>query len=170
MPSASSCRRPSGAAQVLLQGTFTPSVHAHAGRTTACSGRRFAPPLMLSVTQKPSRLDRDTAAPYSCPMIFIETSIFTRLLYNYLTDEEYTGLQMYLLQKPDAGDLIRGSGGVRKVRWAPAGTGKSGGIRVIYYWKKSKHEMWMLTLYSKSERASIPGHTLKQISEAIKNG
>jgi len=74
------------------------------------------------------------------------------------------------LQKPDAGDLIKGSGGVRKVRWASAGTGKSGGIRVIYYWKKSDHEIWMLTLYSKSERAGIPGHTLKQIAEAIKNG
>ena len=92
-------------------------------------------------------------------MLCIETSTFTKLLSNYLTDEEYRGLQSYLLQKPDAGDLIKGSGGVRKVRWAPAGSGKSGGIRAIYYWKKSK-----------SERASIPGHTLKQIAEAIKNG
>ena len=102
-------------------------------------------------------------------MLFIETSTFTKLLPNYLTDEEYRGLQTYLLQKPDAGDLIKGSGGVRKVRWAPADSGKSGGIRAIYYWK-SDHEIWMLTLYSKSERASIPGHTLKQIAEAIKNG
>ncbi|MDZ7751729.1 MAG: type II toxin-antitoxin system RelE/ParE family toxin [Gammaproteobacteria bacterium] len=103
-------------------------------------------------------------------MLFIETSTFTKLLQSYLTDDEYRGLQTYLLQKPDAGDLIKGSGGVRKVRWATAGSGKSGGIRVIYYWKKSDHEIWMLTLYSKSERASIPGHTLKQIAEAIKNG
>src|SRR5690554_203084 len=62
-------------------------------------------------------------------MLFIETSTFTKLLPNYLTDEEYRGLQTYLSQKPDAGDLIKGSGGVRKVRWAPAGSGKSGGIR-----------------------------------------
>lgn len=103
-------------------------------------------------------------------MLFIETSTFTKLLPNYLMDEEYRGLQTYLLQKPDAGDLIKGSGGVRKVRWAPASSGKSGGIRAIYYWKKSDHEIWMLTLYSKSERASIPGHMLKQIAEAIKNG
>lgn len=102
-------------------------------------------------------------------MLFIETSTFTKLLPNYLTDEEYRGLQTYLLQKPDAGDLIKSSGGVRKVRWAPAGSGKSGSIRVIYYWKKSDHEIWMLTLYSKSERTSIPGHTLKQVAEAIKN-
>ena len=52
-------------------------------------------------------------------MIFIETSLFTKILPNYLSDEDYRGLQSYLLQKPDAGDLVRGSGGVRKVRWAP---------------------------------------------------
>jgi mRNA-degrading endonuclease RelE of RelBE toxin-antitoxin system len=77
-------------------------------------------------------------------MIFIEASTFTKLLPDYLTDDEYRGLQMYLMQKPDAGDLVRGSGGVRKVRWAPDGRGKSGGVRVIYYWKKPNHEIWML--------------------------
>jgi len=102
-------------------------------------------------------------------MIFIETSTFTKLLSNYLSDDDYRGLQSYLLQKPDAGELVRGTGGVRKVRWAQSGKGKSGGIRAIYYWKKSDHEIWMLTLYSKSERATIPSHVLKQIAEAIKN-
>jgi hypothetical protein len=76
-------------------------------------------------------------------------------------------LQSYLLQKPDAGDIVRGSGGVRKVRWAPSDRGKSGGIRAIYYWKKSEHEIWMLTMYSKSERATISSNVLKQIAEAI---
>ncbi|MGM0702483.1 MAG: transcriptional regulator [Pseudomonadota bacterium] len=103
-------------------------------------------------------------------MLFIETSTFTKLLPDYLTDEEYRGLQTYLLKKPDAGDLIKGSGGVRKIRWSLAGSGKRGGVRVIYYWKVSEHEIWLLTLYSKSERASIPGHMLRQIAEAIKNG
>ncbi len=105
--------------------------------------------------------------PYNCAMVFIETSIFTKLLASYLSDDDYRGLQSYLLQKPDAGDIVRGSGGVRKVRWAPAGKGKSGGVRAIYYWKKSDHEIWMLTLYSKSERAAISGHILKQIAEEI---
>lgn len=100
-------------------------------------------------------------------MIFIETSLFTKILPSYLSDEDYRGLQSYLLQKPDAGDIVRGSGGVRKIRWAPSGSGKSGGVRAIYYWKKSEHEMWMLTMYSKSERASISGSALKQIAEAI---
>lgn len=100
-------------------------------------------------------------------MVFIETRMFTKLLQNYLSDDDYRGLQSYLLKKPDAGDLVRGSGGVRKIRWAPAGKGKSGGVRVIYYWKKSDHEIWMLTLYSKSEKATISGHALKQIAEVI---
>lgn len=86
-------------------------------------------------------LDGYTAMPYILAVLFIETSTFTKLLPSYLTDEEYRGLQTYLLQKPDAGDLIKGSGGVRKVRWAPAGSGKSGGIRAIYYWKKSDREV-----------------------------
>ncbi len=100
-------------------------------------------------------------------MIFIETSIFTKILPNYLSDDDYRGLQSYLLQKPDAGDLVRGSGGVRKVRWAPLGKKKNGGVQAIYYWKKSAHEIWMLTIYSKSDRASISGSVLKQIAEAI---
>jgi len=100
-------------------------------------------------------------------MIFIETSLFTKILPSYLSDEDYRGLQSYLLKKPDAGDIVRGSGGVRKIRCAPSGSGKSGGVRAIYYWKKSEHEMWMLTMYSKSERASISGSALKQIAEAI---
>jgi hypothetical protein len=107
------------------------------------------------------------ALPYDYTMLFIETSVFTKLLPNYLIDEDYGGLQTYLLQKPDAGSIVKGSGGVRKVRWAPSGKGKSGGVRVIYYWKKSEHEIWMLTLYSKSERATISGRVLKQIAEAI---
>ena len=74
-------------------------------------------------------------------MIFIETSAFTKLLPNYLTDEEYHGLQTWLLEVPDAGKLIMGSGGVRKVRWASTGSGKSGGLRVINFWKASNHEI-----------------------------
>jgi mRNA-degrading endonuclease RelE of RelBE toxin-antitoxin system len=100
-------------------------------------------------------------------VIFIETSTFTKLLSGYLSDDDYRGLQSYLLRKPDAGDIVRGSGGVRKIRWARSGKGKSGGVRAIYYWKKPEHEIWMLTMYSKSERATISGHTLKQIAEAI---
>lgn len=102
-------------------------------------------------------------------MIFIETTIFTKLLPKYLTDDEYRAFQWYLLLNPESGDLVRGSGGVRKVRWAPEGKGKRGGIRIMYYWKKSDNEIWLLTLYSKSEKATIPGHILKKIAEEIEN-
>ncbi len=103
-------------------------------------------------------------------MEFIETSLFTSLVYDYLSEDEYLDLQVYLLQHPDSGKIIRGSGGVRKIRWASKGKGKSGGIRVIYYWKDSKEEIWLLTVYAKNEQETIPGHILKKIAEEIKNG
>ena len=64
-------------------------------------------------------------------MVFIETSLFTKLLAEYLNDDEYRGLQNHLIERPDVGAVIRGSGGVRKARWAAGGKGKSGGVRVI---------------------------------------
>jgi len=107
--------------------------------------------------------------PYNISRVFIETSAFTKLIVSYLTNDEYLGLQRFLLEHPDAGRIIRGSGGVRKLRWALPGKGKSGGIRVIYYWKRQADEIWMLTVYSKSERESIPSHILRKIAEEIKD-
>ena len=66
-------------------------------------------------------------------MVFIETSVFTRQVQELLTDEEYRQLQIVLLVHPDVGDLIQGSGGLRKMRWSAKGHGKRGGSRVIYY-------------------------------------
>ena len=74
-------------------------------------------------------------------MEFIETSLFTSLVYDYLSEDEYLDLQVYLLQHADSGKIIRGSGGVRKIRWASKGKGESGGIRVIYHLKDSKEEI-----------------------------
>ncbi|MFQ5900309.1 MAG: type II toxin-antitoxin system RelE/ParE family toxin [Thermodesulfobacteriota bacterium] len=102
-------------------------------------------------------------------MIFIETTIFTKLIEKYLTDDEYSGLQGLLLEHPETGKVIPGSGGVRKIRWAKQGRGKRGGIRVIYYLKKHDNETWMLTVYGKSEKSNIPTHILKKIAEEIKN-
>ena len=100
---------------------------------------------------------------------FIETSIFTKLIYTYLTDNEYVGLQGFMLKHPEAGKIVPGSGGVRKLRWVSAGKGKRGGLRVIYYFKKQDNEIWMLTIYGKSEVENIPAHILRQIAEEIKN-
>lgn len=98
---------------------------------------------------------------------FIETRLFTRLVQEYLSDDEYTGLQGELMRNPEAGAVIRGSGGVRKLRWAAAGRGKRGGYRVIYFVRRPKGVIWMLTLYPKSVADAIPGHVLKQIREEI---
>ena len=73
------------------------------------------------------------------------------------------------MRNPEAGAVIRGSGGVRKIRWAAAGRGKRGGYRVIYFVRRLNGEFWMLTVYPKNVRDSIPGHVLKQIREEIEN-
>ncbi len=86
---------------------------------------------------------------------FIETKLFSRLVVEYLTDEEYAKLQRTLIEDPEAGDLIPGSGGVRKLRWGVAGRGKRGGIRVIYYARTRQGQIWMLTLYGASARTSV---------------
>ncbi|MBK5967573.1 MULTISPECIES: type II toxin-antitoxin system RelE/ParE family toxin [Thiorhodovibrio] len=100
---------------------------------------------------------------------FIESPLFCALLPDYLTDEEYTELQEYLCEHPEAGDVVRGSGGVRKVRWSRAGSGKSGGVRVCYYRRTSAGQMLMLVIYAKSARDSIPGHVLKALREEMEH-
>ena len=102
-------------------------------------------------------------------MEFIEATAFTKHIYDYLSEDEYSGLKSFLLQYPEAGKVVPGSGGVRKIRWAMAGKGKSGGVRVIYYFKRQDHEIWLLTIYSKSEVENIPAHVLRQIAKEIEN-
>ena len=68
---------------------------------------------------------------------FIETGLFTRLVQEYLSDDEYFRLQRRLMRDPEAGAVVRGSGGVRKLRWAAAGHGKRGGYRVIYFVRRT---------------------------------
>lgn len=100
-------------------------------------------------------------------MVFIETSIFSKYLPEHLSDDEYRALQLHLMERPDVGDIVKGTGGVRKVRWAADGRGKRGGIRIIYYWKTAADEIWLLTLYAKNEKENIPSHILKQIAQEI---
>lgn len=69
--------------------------------------------------------------------------------------------------RPDAGDVIQGSGGCRNVRWSREGKGKSSGVRVICYNRLANGEIWLLTMYAKSVRQTIPGKVLKKIREAI---
>jgi hypothetical protein len=67
--------------------------------------------------------------------------------------------------RPGAGDLIPGGGGLRKLRWKAKGRGKSGGYRVIYYWRNQQGEIWLLVIYAKNEEANIPAHTLRQLKK-----
>ena len=98
---------------------------------------------------------------------FIETPFFTKALSRYLEDDEYAKLQNYLNEQPDAGVIVPGSGGVRKLRWGSEGRGKRGGLRVIYYLRSARGELWMLTIYGKNVRENIPAHILKQMKEDI---
>ena len=98
---------------------------------------------------------------------FIETRLFTRLVQEYLSDDEYAALQRELMRNPEVGAVIRGSGGVRRLRWAAPGRGKRGGYRVIYFVRRPKGVIWLLTLYPKNVADAIPGHVLKQIREEI---
>jgi hypothetical protein len=100
-------------------------------------------------------------------LTFIETKLFTRLVHDYFTDDEYAELQNSIVASPEAGDLIRGSGGVRKLRWGVAGRGKRGGVRVIYYLRLRQGQVWMLTLYAKNEAESISAAVLKKIKEEL---
>jgi len=100
---------------------------------------------------------------------FIETQLFSRLVRDYLSDEDYSKLQSELIKNPEAGSVIRGAGGVRKLRWAATGRGKRGGYRVIYFVRRLESIIWMLTIYPKNVTDSIPANMLKQIREEIEN-
>lgn len=100
-------------------------------------------------------------------MVIIETPIFTRRIQTAITDEEYRLLQARLVQKPDAGQIIPGSGGLRKLRWSGSGRGKRGGIRVIYYWFVSPEVILMLFAYPKNEQDDLTPDQLKQLKKVV---
>jgi len=100
-------------------------------------------------------------------MIIIETSIFTRQVQEWLTDEEYRLLQIALVKRPDWGAIIRGAGGLRKLRWNLPGKGKRGGTRVIYYWAVSQDQILMLFIYPKHERGDLTPAQLKILRQIV---
>ena len=82
-------------------------------------------------------------------MVFIETPIFTADVRVVLSDEEYARLQQHLVRQPDTGDVIAGTGGLRKIRWTSAGKGKRGGSRVIYFHAVAQSQIRFLLIYRK---------------------
>ncbi len=100
-------------------------------------------------------------------MVIIETSIFTRHVQELLSDEEYRELQIALVQRPNAGAVMAGSGGLRKLRWATKGKGKRGGSGVIYYWAVTQDQLLMLFIYRKSKQEDLTREQLKTLKKII---
>ena len=101
-------------------------------------------------------------------MEFIETPTFSRLLAGLLTDDEYSGLQSVLVENPSLGDIIKGGGGIRKLRHALPGRGKSGGVRVIYYWLRDDGQIYMLLIYPKSKKDNLSERETALLREFVK--
>ena len=103
-------------------------------------------------------------------MIFIETPLFTKLIKDLLPDDSYRLLQQTILIRPEAGNLIRGGGGLRKIRWSMPGKGKRGGLRIIYYWDVPENTIYMLFPYKKSKQKDLTSAQLKLLRNLIKEG
>jgi hypothetical protein len=102
-------------------------------------------------------------------MEFVEAPPFTRHLAEYLDEDGYRQLQAGLAANSEAGNLIPGTGGFRKLRWADArrGKGRRGGLRVIYYYFASERQIWLMTLYDKDEAADLSAKQKKALKDAI---
>lgn len=106
-------------------------------------------------------------------VVIIETPTFTKLITDLLNDEDYRHLQHTLAANPETGDIVPGGGGIRKIRFALPGTGKRGGVRVIYYWQKSKDQIYMLIAYMKSKKSNLTAEqtaVLKRLAKEIEHG
>lgn len=100
-------------------------------------------------------------------MIIVETPVFTALLPNYLSDDRYRELQQALMMRPDAGDIIPGSRGLRKLRWRTQHGGKRGGLRIIYYWYVSGEMLYMLFVYKKNEQEDLTRSQIKTLVRLV---
>ncbi len=100
-------------------------------------------------------------------MEFLETSIFTKRITELISDSDYHLLQLELSVRPDSGDVIKGSGGIRKLRWAGSGRGKRGGIRVIYYFLTQDNQVFMLYAYPKNESDDLSEQQIKQLKAVV---
>lgn len=101
-------------------------------------------------------------------MLFVETPIFTKSVCELLDDEHYHRLQFALLLRPEQGAIIKGSGGLRKIRWGGKGTGKRGGLRIIYYWDRPSMVLYMLLAYSKHAQEDLAPSQLRTLSRLVK--
>jgi hypothetical protein len=102
--------------------------------------------------------------------VFVELPAFARHRADYLGDEAFERLQQELMRDPEAGEVIRETGGLRKMRFADPrrGKGKRGGLRVIYYWWSTGRQFWLYTLYNKDEMDDLTAKQRKALKEILK--
>ena len=101
-------------------------------------------------------------------MRFVETPVFTKRVKELLPDEDYRALQIALLLRPEQGPLIKGGAGLRKVRWAPRGSGKRGGLRVIHFWQPVDQAFYMLFAYAKTEQEDLTPDQLRILARVVR--
>jgi hypothetical protein len=101
-------------------------------------------------------------------MVIVETSVFTRQVIALLSDDSYRQFQASLAAHPDAGAVIEGSGGLRKIRWHLEGQGKRGGVRVIYYWAVAHDRLLLLFIFAKRERDDLTSQQLAVLRKLVK--
>ncbi len=101
--------------------------------------------------------------------LFIELPAFNRYRSDYLKDEEYRLFQVSLLESPDMGDVIQGTGGLRKVRWVDQkrNKGKRGGVRIIFYWYAGGAQFWLFTIYDKDEATDLTSDQKKTLKSML---
>lgn len=98
-------------------------------------------------------------------MEFVETSIFTKIITQLMSDDDYRAMQEAMIAQPDIGSVIRGTGGLRKFRWKLGSSGKRGGVRTIYYWQVSEEIFYMLYAYTKNRQKDLTSIEKKILSE-----
>ncbi len=101
-------------------------------------------------------------------MVFFETDVFTKQIVDLLPDDEYMKLQRELAHNPKAGAVIQEGGGIRKLRWVAKGSGKRGGIRVIYYHVAADESVFMLLAYSKRQKDDLTSQQKKILVKLVK--
>ena len=102
-------------------------------------------------------------------MIFIETPVFEEDIQQLMPDETYAEFQQHLADHPNAGDVIQDTGGIRKLRWNLPGTGKRGGVRVIYYWRVAEDQILMLLAYKKTKQTDLTPAQKRALKTVVEN-
>ena len=100
-------------------------------------------------------------------MVIVETPIFTKLISQIMSDDEYKELQEALIIKPDLGVVIKNSGGLRKVRWSVDGRGKRGGVRIIYYWMTENEQLYMMYIFPKNTQENLTDAQTKALRQIV---